>query len=152
MSLIRVLRWSMAAVIAMGCNSDGISAPLRGLKYSAATATCGPTDGPAVAVYLAMNPIGSIDPTAPFVRVYVPVTLAELEERRVWPVSGRTMATAQFRANESTYEYAATGLLTVTSVDSDSAVSGVVDLLFPKAGYIKTAFRATWIPMRGLCG
>jgi hypothetical protein len=84
--------------------------------------------------------------------VYVPVTLAELNGH-VWPVSdGKTMAAAQFRASESMYESAATGYLNVSSVDSDNAVSGSVDLVFPKAGRIKTAFRATWVPIRSFCG
>jgi hypothetical protein len=135
----------------MACSSDGVSAPLRGFVYSAAVADCGPADGPAVAIYLAPNPVGSIEPTAPFVRVYVPVQLNQLTGQ-VWSVEGiNAMAAASFHADASTYEAATTGYLSVTSVGSDNTVTGTVLLQFPSGRLIMTEFRAAWLPRNSFC-
>jgi len=151
MSITRMLRLSLVFAFAMACSSDTISAPLRGLVYAAATAQCGPADGPAVAIYLTPNPVGSIEPSAPFVRVYVPVQLDQLTAH-VWPISTNTEAAAWFHPDASTYELAETGYMIVNSVDSESTITGSVDLHFPDAGHIRSAFRATWVPSHALCG
>ena len=149
MPVTRMLRLSLVVAFAMACSSDAISPVFRGFAYSAATAECGPADGPAVAIYLAPNPVGSIEPSAPFVRVYVPVQLDQLTAH-VWPVN--TEAGAWFHPDASTYEMAETGYMIVSSVDSDNTVTGEVDLRFPDAGHIKTAFSAKWQPNIILCG
>jgi hypothetical protein len=151
MSVTRMLRLSLVPVFAMACSSDGVSAPLRGFVYSAAVADCGPADGPAVAIYLAPNPVGSIEPTAPFVRVYVPVQLNQLTGQ-VWSVEGiNAMAAASFHADASTYEAATTGYLSVTSVGSDNTVTGTVLLQFPSGRLIMTEFRAAWLQRNSFC-
>ena len=151
MSITRMLRLSLVVAFAMACSSDSVSAPLRGFVYAAAVFQCGPADGPAVAIYLAPNPVGSIEPSAPFVRVYVPVQLDQLTGH-VWPISTNTEAAAWFHPNASTYEIAETGYMIVSSVDSESTITGSVDLHFPDAGHIKSEFRATWVPSHTLCG
>ncbi len=152
MSVTRVLRLSLVPVFAMACSSDTVSAPLRGFVYSAAVASCGPADGPAVAIYLAPNPVVSIEPSRPFVRVYVPVELNQLTGQ-LWPIKSiNTIAAAWFHPDASTYELADTGYLIVSSIGSDNTVTGSVDLRFPTAGHIKSAFRAVWLPSHSLCG
>src|SRR5450759_344889 len=151
MSISRMLRLSLVAAFAMACSSDTISAPLRGLVYAAATAQCGPADGPAVAIYLTPNPVGSIEPSAPFVRVYVPVQLDQLTAQ-MWPIASNTEAGAWFHADASSSELAESGYMIVSSVDSDNTITGSVDLHFSDAGHIKTAFSAKWQPNNILCG
>lgn len=151
MSIARMLRLSLVVAFAMACSSDSVSAPFRGFVYAAAVFQCGPTDGPAVAIYLAPNPMGSSEPSAPFVRVYVPVQLNQLTAH-VWPISTNTEAAAWFHPDASTYELAEMGYMIVSSVDSESTITGSVDLHFPDAGHIKSAFRATWVPRNILCG
>lgn len=148
MPVTRMLRLSLVVACAMACSSDAISPVFRGFAYSAATAECGPADGPAVAIYLAPNPVGSIEPSAPFVRVYVPVQLDQLTAH-VWSVN--TEAGAWFHPDASTYEMAETGYMIVSSVDSDNTVTGEVDLRFPNAGHIRSAFRATWVLNNSIC-
>src|SRR5436309_1107009 len=107
----RMLRLSGVAVLSMACRSDDVSGPLRSLTYAAATFACGPADGPAVAIYLTPSPIGSLEPSAPFVRVYVPVRLDELTSR-AWPIAdGNTEAAAWFHATDSRYELATEGYM-----------------------------------------
>jgi len=147
-----MLRLSLVVAFAMACSSDATSPQFRGFVYSAATAQCGPADGPAVAIYLASNPVGSIEPSAPFVRVYVPVQVDQLTAH-IWPVAGTNAeAGALFHPDASTYEMAETGYMIVTSVNSDNTVTGSIDIRFPDAGHIKTAFSAKWQPNIILCG
>jgi hypothetical protein len=71
----------------------------------------------------------------------------------VWPIaSGSTEAGAWFHPDGSTYELAESGYMIVSSVESDNTVTGSVDLRFPDAGHIKTAFSARWQPTNILCG
>jgi hypothetical protein len=152
MSVTRMLRLSLVVAFAMACSSDAVSAPFRGFVYSAAAFACGPADGPAVAIYLAPNPVGSIEPSAPFVRVYVAVQVDQLTGH-VWPIASvNTEAGALFHPDASTYEMAESGYMIVSSVDSENTITGSVDLRFPDAGHIKTAFSAKWQPSNILCG
>jgi len=151
MPLTRMLRSSLVVAFAMACSSDATSPLFRGFVYSAAVFQCGPADGPAVAIYLAPNPVGSIEPSAPFVRVYVPVQLDQLTAH-VWPIASNTEAGAWFHADASSSELAESGYMIVSSVDSDNTITGSVDLHFSDAGHIKTAFSAKWQPNNILCG
>jgi hypothetical protein len=151
MSVSRKLRFSMAVVLLVACSSDNVSGPLGSFKYAAATFSCGPADGPAVTLYFAPNPVETVAPGAPFLRVFVPVSVDELTEHW-WPISyGKTEAAAWFHSTESTYELATTGYMIVNSVDSDKTIEGSIDLRFPDAGRFKSEFRATWIPRTILC-
>ena len=108
MNMVRALRLSMVVAFAMACRSDSVSAPPRGFMYAAAAFQCGPADGPAVGIYLAPNPVESLEPSAPYVRVYVPVRVDQLTGH-LWPISdGNTEAAAWFHPDDSSYELAAT--------------------------------------------
>jgi hypothetical protein len=147
-----MLRLSLVVVFATACSSDGVSAPLRVFTYAAAQFQCGPADGPAVAIYLAPMPVGSLEPSTPYVRIYVPVALNHLTGR-IWPISdGNSEASAWFRPNGSSSELATSGYMSVSSIDPDNSVSGTVDIRFPDAGRIRSVFRAKWLPQPALCG
>ena len=150
MSVTRMFGCSLVAVLAMGCSSGSVSPRFRGFAYSSVTPQCGPADGPAVAIYLAPTQAGANDPSAPYVRVYVSVWVTQLAG--VWPISTNSQAGAWFQPDASTNEVAESGYMFVSSVDSDNTVTGSVDLQFPNAGHIKTAFRAKFRPSNILCG
>ncbi|HYU53912.1 MAG TPA: hypothetical protein VEK37_13260 [Gemmatimonadaceae bacterium] len=151
MNLVRTLRLSMVVAGAVACRSDSVSGPIPGFTYAAAVSQCGPADGPAVAVYLAPNPFESVEPSAPYVRVYVPVGLDQLTGHW-WPISdGNTQAAAWFHSDGSNYELASKGYMIVSSVDSNHTIKGSVDIRFPDAGRIKGGFSATWLPHNTLC-
>jgi len=150
MHRIRMFRLSLVIPLAMACSSDATSPRFRDFVNAVAAAQCGPAGGSAVAIYLTPNPVGSVEPSAPFVRVYVPVQVAELTGR-TWPIASKnTEVAAWFYPAGATFELAETGYLIVSSVDSEMIV-GTLDLHFPDAGHIRSAFRATWIPTSGFC-
>jgi hypothetical protein len=93
---------------------------------------------------LAPNPVVTLDPSAPFVRVFVPVGASELTAH-VWPIGSNTEAGAWFLPYASTTEIAGSGSMTVSSVDGNNNINGSLDLLFPNAGRIKSEFHAKWL-------
>lgn len=152
MFVARMLSVSMVVAVAMACRSDNVFGPVRGPLYAAATFQCGPTDGPATAIYIAPEPVGSIEPSAPFVRVFVPVAVEELNGH-TWPVSdGNSESAAWFHSIDANVEIATTGYINVSSVGSDKTIEGSVHLRFPDAGRVRGEFRAAWIQRTILCG
>jgi hypothetical protein len=152
MFLIRRTSVSMVVCLSMACGADGISAPPLDLTHAAATFACGPADGPAVAIYLAPDPVTSLEPPAPYVRIYVAQPLDALVGQP-WILAGtKSAGGAWFHSASNTDEIANTGYVTVISVSSDNTIVGVVDIAFPNAGRIRGGFRAVWVPSTVLCG
>ena len=149
MPVTRMFCCSLVAVFAMACGSDSVSPALGAFAYSSVAAQCGPADGPAAAVFLAPTQAGANGESAPYVRVYVAVSVNQLTG--VWPITTNSEAAAWLQSNASTSEVAESGFMIVKSVDSDNTVTGLVDLYFPDGGHIKTDFRAKFRPNVALC-
>lgn len=150
MSVTRLVRFSLVAAAAMGCSSDVTSPQLRDFVYSAAAAACGPADGPAVMVILAPKPVVELNPSAPFVNVYVPVGVNDLTAH-LWAIGSNAEAGAWFQSDSSTSEIADSGHMIVSSVDADHTIHGSLDLQFPNAGRITTEFHAKWLASNFYC-
>lgn len=150
MSLLRKARMTAVVAAAMACDSDRVFEPIKHFEYSAATFQCGPADGPATAIYLT-HEVGSIEPSAPFVRIYVPVAVEQLSGD-VWQLSERSAdGAAWFHSTDANSEVATSGYMIVAAVGSDRTVHGSVYLEFPDAGRVSGAFTATWIQSTVIC-
>lgn len=157
MSLSRLLGVCLPLVFFAACASEEVPGPAnglaaRGLTYAAATRACGPADGPAVAIYLASGPVESLEPAAPYLRIYVWQPLDRLAGRS-WVLTGsEPEGGAWLQSSATEYEIATRGTVTVTRVRPDSTVEGSADLTFPSTGRIRTGFRAVWVEQAMLCG
>ncbi|HMF99756.1 MAG TPA: hypothetical protein VK560_00780 [Gemmatimonadaceae bacterium] len=151
MSVFRLYGLSVIAALLLGCSSDGVVGPSGRFDHAAATFACGPADGPALAIYLAQDPITSLEPAGVFVRVYVSGTIDEIRGA-ILPISSNSIAAAWFHPNANDYEIATSGYLMVGSGSAGSTLEGSVGLQFPRAGDIHGAFHAEWIPTNVLCG
>lgn len=142
----------MLLALAVACQSDGAPRPPDGLPHAAAVRSCGPADGPAVAIYLAPTPVTAVDPATPYVRLTVFQPLGQLEGGS-WRIAAGDDAAAgwYFRALDD-FEAATGGRVTVTEVRSDTTVRGTMDVTFPTAGRVTGAFEAAWISASPLCG
>jgi hypothetical protein len=150
MAVFRMVRMAVVIAAAAACDSDSVFEPIRHFEYSAATFQCGPADGPATAIYLTHH-VGSIDPSAPFVRIYIPVAVEELSGR-VWQLSEDSPeGAAWFHSSDASSEIAASGYMIVAAVGSDRTVQGSVYLEFPDAGRVSGAFAAGWIQSGVIC-
>lgn len=151
---MRVIRWSSFAVLvafAMAC-SGGITSPPIGYTHAAATFACGPADGPAVAIYLSPNPVTSLEPSGPYVRVYIDQAVEQVAGKG-FPIGDGSLAAAWFQTSSNNFETATTGYIITQSVSADKTVEGTVDLNFPNAGHVHGGFHAAWISRPGiLCG
>ena len=151
MSLIRLLSVSMVISFSMAC-ANGISAPPAGFTHAAATSACGPADGPAVAIYLTRDPVTSLPPTTPYVRVYVWQSVSALIGRP-WLLAGsKSEGGAWFHSAANNYEFVTSGYMIARSVSSDNTIEGEVNITFPNAGRVRGGFRAVWVPNTVLCG
>jgi hypothetical protein len=141
----RLISSCFLAAFLIACTSNSIPGPPAGLPHAAATPTCAPTDGPAVAIYLAAVPLGSVEPPAPYLRIDVwqpPVRLAG----RSWVLAGsESEGSAWFYSTATDFEIATRGRVTINAVAPDNTIEGSADLTFPSAGRIRGGFRAAWL-------
>ena len=144
-----VIRWSSFSVLvvfAMAC-SDGIG-PSIGFTHAAATFACGTADGPAVAIYLSPSPVTSLEPSGPYVRIYID-RAAEEVGGKTWPIDDSSPIGAWFHASANNSETATSGYVITSSVSADKTIEGTVDLTFPDAGHVHGDFQAEWISQAG---
>lgn len=151
MTVFRVVCFSLMAALVLACSSDGVLGASGRFDHAAASFACGPADGPALAIYLAPDPIASLDPPGAFVRIYVPGTVDQISGR-TWPISTNSDAAAWFHPTAKNYEIATSGYLMLGPASVDKTVDGSVDLEFPSAGHLHVSFHASWIPSNVLCG
>jgi hypothetical protein len=136
--------WLLVA-FPVACTSNSIPGPPAGLAHAAATPTCAPTDGPAVAIYLAAAPVGSVEPPAPYLRIDVWQPLGRLAGRS-WVLAGsEAEGSAWFYSTATDFEIATRGRVTINAVAPDNTIEGSADLTFPSAGRIRGGFRAAWL-------
>jgi hypothetical protein len=152
MSRLDLVSLSTILAVAAACGPDVIPGPPVGFAHAAATPACGPTDGPAIWIYLAPSPVDSVNPPAPYVRIAVGQPLDRVAGRS-WPVAaGDGSAAAWFFSGGNDFRIATGGRVTINVVDTTSTIRGSADLMFPTIGRIWGGFRATWISGAPLCG
>jgi len=150
MPLIRLMSVSMVVCFSMACAADGISGPPFRFTHAAATFACGPADGPAVAIYLTPNPVTSLEPTTPFVRIYVAQSVNALAAGP-WILAGSKAEGGAWFHSAASEEAATIGYMIVSSVSADKTIEGTVDVSFPNAGRIRGGFHAVWVPNTVVC-
>jgi ABC-type Fe3+-hydroxamate transport system substrate-binding protein len=141
-----------AMLLVAGCNSDDALSPPVGFAHAAATRSCGPADGPAVAIYLAPAAIATLEPATPYIRIDVWKAADALVG--TWSLSATSAhgAASRFQDSLGSIESATGGTVVVSAVGSDSTITGSVDLQFPSSGRVHGAFSARWISRTFLCG
>jgi hypothetical protein len=146
MSLTRLTRLSMVAVVVAACDSNSIAPPFS-LANAAATPACvGPLGEPGVAIYLGPAPVQPLAPAPPYVRIYIQQPLERLTDRSWGINSGGAQATAWYHSTAMDWEIAESGMVRVNVVASDSTTKGYVDLAFPSGIRVRTEFTAPWHP------
>jgi len=146
-----VCLWAVVAGAA-ACGADDIPAPPEGLTHALGTRSCGPADGPAVAIYLAAAPVAALEPAAPYVRIDVWEAVDRLTTQAWVLDAGSTTGIASHYSSAGAFEVATSGRIVVTAVDRDTTLVGTVDLDFPSAGRVRGGFRAVWVSSAPLCG
>jgi len=147
----RIGPWTILA-LAAACGAEGIPAPPAGFAHAVGTRECGPADGPAVAIYLAGEPVTALEPPAPYVRIFVWRPLNELPDRE-WTLAGQgAEGSAIYCRASDDCEVASSGSVRATDVAPDSTIAGSTDLTFPVAGRVSGGFRAVWLSRVVFCG
>lgn len=152
MTVFRRCGLSLAAALVLGCSSDSVVGPGGRFDNALARSTCGPADGPALAIFLAQDPIPTSGPSGEYVYVYidlmtVPVPL--LGQRLT--VSPTSIVSASFRWTTTRYENATGGYVILNRGSVGNGLDGSLDLLFPKAGRVHGEFHSEWLPNVHTC-
>ena len=145
---------SVALVICLfgACNSEAPFKPLSDLPFAYATPSCGPTDAPIVAVYLATQSFELGQPVAPYVQVHIPSASSQLKAGDKFQVRELfTEANAWFHGSGVETKTASGGEVGVTAF-RENVLSGYVDLQFDGGPAFRGSFMATWQPRQLLCG
>jgi hypothetical protein len=138
LSRYRVLCAWLLGVLPAACTSGDIPGPARSLA--------------APGIYLASAPVESLEPAAPYLRIYVWQPLDRLAGRSWILAGGEPEGSAWLHSSATEYEVAARGAVTVNRVAPDGTVGGSADLTFPSAGRVRGGYRAVWVPQAVLCG
>jgi len=147
-----VLATTLIVSTSLGCNSDGVLAPPRGLEHAAAGRSCAPTDGPAVTIYLSPSAVSSPYPTPPFVELSLWRSSDELVGRWSLAASSKHGAASRIGPGGEFLESAGLGSVTVLSVQEDTTIRGNVDIIFASGYRVRGGFTAAWISRTTICG
>lgn len=143
--------FAVFALALLGCG-DGLSSRPPGFEHSAATASCGPADGPAVVIFLSGDPITSPWPSSLHLRIWIEQSVRSLAGE-TWSVGPNAMdGSATIRMGNDLIDTAIGGGVHVSSVDDDNTVTGTVDITFAQFGRIRGGFKAHWLANPALCG
>jgi len=135
---------SLLALLA-GCDQLG---PQPRLAHAAAMRWCGPADGPATVIVLADEPVQSVEPLYPSVSIMILDGVSGIAGR-TFSVTGDS-AGATYIIKPGHNEFASSGSIIITSVDSAKTVSGSASLRF-QSRIVETQFTAPWIESLMLC-
>ena len=148
----RLLRLTIALCVLSACRDDTPFEPLSALPFAYATPSCGPTDAPIVAVYLAAQSFDLTQPVAPYIQIHLPSASSELKAGDVFRVRELfTQANAWFHGSGVETKAATSGEVGVTTFGAGT-LSGYVDLEFPGGQTFRGTFSAAWQPRQLLCG
>jgi hypothetical protein len=150
----RIVGICALALLSASCSSSSIVESEVGLAHAVAAQSCGPTDGPAVSIYLTPATVSSLEPPAPYVRINILQPLDRLTERS-WTLNGAegdADGAAIHYTDGAGSEIATSGQVTVNTVDADRTIHGIADLRFPTLGRIRGEFDAEWNSRVVTCG
>lgn len=151
---MRFALFASALIVATSaaCGGDGLLSPPPGLPYAAAGASCTPTDGPAVQVYLSASTIASPNPTPPIVQLTIWRSTDELTGTWSLAASSEQAVAVRIGGAGEFVESGARGSISVLSVSADRTVSGNVDVTFTSGTRIRGGFTAPWLVRTVVCG
>lgn len=135
------------------CNENSPLEPLTALPHAAATQSCGPADGPATLIYLASTPVELLQPSVPFIQVFVPRRFTESTPGDVFVVGEdfNEEASAWFHRSGVEMQSARRGEVGITALRGNQ-LTGYVDLVFPDGVRMRGSFTASWHSREILCG
>lgn len=150
--MTRFHRAGIGALLLLGaaCAAEPPVGPNWTPLYARATRSCGPADGPAVAVYLTPEPVTALEPPPPYYRldVWRPLESAS----GTWEVGAGADDAAAVHRSDGGFEMATGGTFRIDPVSPTKAFSGRADITFAGGDRLETVFYATWLPTEMPCG
>jgi hypothetical protein len=135
------------------CDDDDPAAPgpVPGYPHALATRACGPTDGPAMTIYLSASEDGD-PPPVPYFQIYLTRSPAELEGRLWgWP-GGEGVASGRECTGTGQCADSPSGVISLSRFAADSSLDVIVDLRRANGERLVGRATARWISRTPMCG
>jgi hypothetical protein len=136
------------------CDDDDPAAPgpVPGYPHAFAARACGPTDGPAMAIYLTTTEAGD-PPPVPYVQIYLTRSPAELEGRLWgWPGGEGVASASECTATGGACANSPYGVVSLGQFAADSSLELTVDLRRLNGERLVGRTTARWVSRELLCG
>jgi hypothetical protein len=144
----RSTRGAVLAVIFTGCSAEPSNTTFgAGLAQT----SCGPSDGPAVEIQLALAP--ATEPSArPYLQVMIYRSRADAAGRSWRMNPSFDTAAGSYCPETGDCEPATSGTIRLDPTTSVGTVTGTVEARFPTKGIVRGRFQAEWRERTMLCG
>ena len=146
MRLAPSLALTLGLLLAAGC--DNSTGPSPKPTDAEATAACGPTDGPAVAIRFA-SAAGDFT-TPPIVQAAVYRPRSELAGKQ-WVLPSDQAHVWIQRTTHLEYDPATEGRIAIEVIEADGTIVGTINARFPDGTLFLRSFRAAWRELAVLC-
>jgi len=136
-----------------GCDDPESPRRLTEYPFTVATPSCGPADGPAMAIYLTPELATDVPPAVPYFHVYLTRGPAELEGRTwVWPSADETVAARECTVAGAACADSPAGAIALGRFATDSALPVVLDLRRQNGERVRAQATARWLSRQLFCG
>ena len=157
MRLARSVRRTLSRLgmllVAGGCQDPESPQPFSEYPFALATPSCGPADGPAMAIFLTPTEVSDVPATPPYFQFFLTRSAAELEGRTwLWPSADETASAWECTMAGGACAGSPTGAIALGHFAADSAIAVTVDLRREGGQRVRGQFTARWHSRPLACG
>lgn len=149
----RVVLLPAMLLVPTGCDDPESPRPLTEYPFAVATRTCGPADGPAMALFLSPGEINQVPAAPPYFQFYLTRDPAELEGRTlIWPSADETVGAWECTVPGAACAKSPAGVISLGRFGPDSALTVAADLRLGSGERVRVRTTARWVSGSPICG
>lgn len=149
----RVVLLPAMLLVPTGCDDPQSPRPLTEYPFAVATRTCGPADGPALAIFLSAGEVTDVPAAPPYFQFYLTRSPAELEGRTwSWPSTDESINAWECTVAGAACAHSPAGVIALGRFGPDSALTLTADLRLKSGERVRVRTTARWVSGSPLCG
>jgi hypothetical protein len=152
MGTARTVTATVTAILLAACAEAAVPTPPPGYGFAYATPDCGPTDGPAVRVFLVPAEVRLWPPSGARVEIAVWRAVSRLPGSDILWSSATNLGWAGRCDELDQCENATEAHVTFRDFAADSTLPGTLDLWFGDGSRVTGGFSAVWHSASPICG
>jgi hypothetical protein len=123
----------------------------KGFSHAFAMNDCGPSDGPAMAIYLLDQHDDAIPPKTAYIRVRLDFEPATFDHESALWERGRGLGIGEL-CSHGACQAISSGRIDFGEIKAGKSVEGLLDLSFTNDVRVRTKFRGRWVNRPYVCG